>query len=224
MAIIQNPLIGRARKSLGNTTFATWKGLNILKQKIFEPKKQTISDAVALNRAKMQLIGRTIGFISGFAKSIYPLGTTKTTAFAEIIKTFRMLIQGTLGALKFLVTDLVGTSFGSENTGGIFYTAGASAGSILKLTQDPITSNPLLLVADAKVTFFVINEDGTQCVYFDIGSSGSDTTVNLDCSEYFPVGTKVFAYSQGSLVVTPGSDLISKMAAQETPSFTTLIT
>lgn len=33
LTIVQNPLIGRAKKSLANTTFTTWKGLNVLKSK-----------------------------------------------------------------------------------------------------------------------------------------------------------------------------------------------
>lgn len=33
MAIVQNPLIGRAKKSLANATFTTWKGRNVVKGK-----------------------------------------------------------------------------------------------------------------------------------------------------------------------------------------------
>lgn len=32
-AVVSNPLIGHTRKSMGNATFSTWKGLDILKQK-----------------------------------------------------------------------------------------------------------------------------------------------------------------------------------------------
>jgi hypothetical protein len=33
MAVVSNPLIGKTRQSMGNATFSSWKGINVLKEK-----------------------------------------------------------------------------------------------------------------------------------------------------------------------------------------------
>lgn len=55
MAIVQNTLIGRSRKSVGGTTFSTWKGLNVLKSKpitVANPE----SDAQLMRRSALSQI------------------------------------------------------------------------------------------------------------------------------------------------------------------------
>ena len=218
MAIVQNTLIGRARRSVGGTTFATWNGLNILKAKILKPKPQTITDAVILNRAKMKLVGQSCAFISPFAKSIYRLGTPKTTGFAEIVKFFRNKITGAVGSLKLLVTDLVNTSFGSENTGGIFYTSVAKAGRLVTLTLVSFGSNPLLLNGFSLVNVCMVNESCTRVVYHEHISDGSHANFDVPCAEFFAVGEKVFCYINAEQIVDGGTDLICSMHAQNTVS------
>lgn len=55
MAIVSNPLIGKTKKSMGNVTFTTWKGINVLKDKavnVANPK----TPGQVLQRDKLRLL------------------------------------------------------------------------------------------------------------------------------------------------------------------------
>lgn len=55
MAVTQNPIIGMSRKSVGNVSFRTWRGLNIIQAKPLRVK-DTYSDAKQAQRNCMVLI------------------------------------------------------------------------------------------------------------------------------------------------------------------------
>lgn len=78
MAVVQNPIVGRAKNKFGNAIFSTWKGKNVLRTKPLEvsnprspaqvAQRNRLSEMVAMYRAskgaidlgyKQQAIGRT---------------------------------------------------------------------------------------------------------------------------------------------------------------------
>lgn len=78
MAVVQNPIVGRAKNKFGNAIFSTWKGKNVLRTKPLEVRnprspgqvaqRNRLSEIVAMYRAskqaidvgyKQQAVGRT---------------------------------------------------------------------------------------------------------------------------------------------------------------------
>ena len=222
MAIVQNTLIGRTRKSIGNLTFCQWNGLNVIKGKLIHKKPQPLSDAVVLNRAKMTVAGRGVGMITTFCKPIYRLGTVKTTGFAEMVKFFRMKLYGTWDELKLEVEALVNSKFGSENCGGIYTAAVATAGILITCTIDTVRSNRALLVAECQFSALVVNETFTKVKFFENICNGDLTPFELDCSSGFIVGDKVYVWT-GAYLPQTGADLVAAFNAIENIDYLTLI-
>ncbi len=223
MAITQNVLIGRARKSIGNLTFCQWNGLNIIKGKLIHKKHQPLSDAVVLNRAKMTVAGRGVGMITTFCKPIYRLGTLKTTGFAEMVKFFRMKLYGIWDELKLEVETLLNSKFGSENCGGIYTTAVASAGKVITCTIDITRSNSLLLVPECQLSALVVNESFKKVKFFEYVCNGEEARFDLDCSSGFTVGDKVYVWT-GAYLPQTGADLVAAFNAIENTDYLTLVT
>lgn len=63
MAIVSNPLIGKTRKSMGNATFTTWKGINILKEKAINVANPR-TDGQVLQRNKLKVLVAMYQFLS----------------------------------------------------------------------------------------------------------------------------------------------------------------
>lgn len=56
MSVTQNVLIGKSRKSMGNATFTTWKGLNVLKSKPVSVANPQTDKQLAQRSALRQLV------------------------------------------------------------------------------------------------------------------------------------------------------------------------
>ena len=218
MAIVQNTLIGRARKSIGNATFCQWNGLNILKSKLIHKREQPLSEAVVLNRAKFATAGKAVGKITYFCKIIYALGVMHSTGFAEMVKFFRKKLIGVFDDLQLDIDQLVNSKFGSENTGGIYCHAEAASGATVNMTIDTGTSNPLLLVTDCKISIVVCNEDLTEVQFYDSFATGDAAHFTLPLAPNFTTGDKIFIWT-GAYLPQTGTDLIGAFNAIESTSF-----
>ena len=155
MAVTQNFLIGRTRKSAGGTRFSTWKGLNVIAAKPMQVK-QNITEAVELNRAKMAVIGKLVSKMRLFVKVIYSLGIQKTTEFADTVKFFRIRL---LDTLKFDITLLTSNSFGTGNATGHVYSFVSSDASTVKINRTDELRNPEFDTDDTDVLIMIIDED-----------------------------------------------------------------
>jgi len=85
MAVVQNPIIGRARGSVATTTFTTWKGLNVIKAKpisVANPK----SEGQVQQRGRLRFISRLsrrVGALIRRNYAILAVGKTSFNAFAQ---------------------------------------------------------------------------------------------------------------------------------------------
>jgi hypothetical protein len=67
MSLVSNPLIGRAKQSMGGATFTTWKGLQVLKNKatsVANPK----SEGQINQRARLSALVAIFAFLSAVVK------------------------------------------------------------------------------------------------------------------------------------------------------------
>ena len=215
MAIVQNPFIGRARKSAGGMRMSTWRGLNILAAKPMEVR-QNVTPAVELNRSKMAVVGQFVGRFSQFTKEAYSLGISKTTPFADTVKFFRSKM---LDTLKLDVNLLKGASFGTGNT---------SVGDFANLASD-ISCFEIEFNFDSAVwgvepidfNFFIFNDSMSKVVVIKSQNTPAGT-VSFDLGDQgFVVGDKIY-FGVKPVKFRPGADLSGKVKMCNSNTFITL--
>lgn len=85
MAVVQNPIVGRARGSVATTTFTTWKGLNVIKSKpisVANPK----TPGQVRQRARIRFVSRLGGRVAQVVRrnfAVLAVGKTAFNAFAQ---------------------------------------------------------------------------------------------------------------------------------------------
>lgn len=80
MAVVQNTLIGKTRGSVGNATFTTWKGLNVLKSKAVTVANPRSLGQVS-QRAKLTLIVMVYREISSVIKRGFKSGAVNQSEY-----------------------------------------------------------------------------------------------------------------------------------------------
>lgn len=83
MAIVQNPIVGRAKGSVSNNTFTKWKGKNIWKSKPLEVSNPQ-TDSQMRNRAKFQFmvhLAKLIGLLIRKGFKELAIGKTEFNVF-----------------------------------------------------------------------------------------------------------------------------------------------
>lgn len=85
MAVVQNPIIGRARGSVATTTFTTWKGLNVIKAKPITVANPSTAGQVR-QRGRIRFISRLGGRVAQVIRrnfAVLAVGKTAFNAFAQ---------------------------------------------------------------------------------------------------------------------------------------------
>ena len=215
MAISQNFLTGRMRKSAGGTRFSTWRGLNVVASKPMEVR-QNVTPAVELNRSKMSVVGKFVSQMGSFAKVAYDLGIAKTTPFADTVKFFRTRM---LDDLKLDVSLLKGASFGTGNV---------SVGNFSHLTTsvqnfeiEMYFDENVWGTSNIRVQYIVFNDKMTKVCVFneDVTPTG---TASLDLlSNGFSTGDKIY-FGVKPVRFKPGADLSGKVKMCDSNTFITL--
>ena len=67
MSLVSNPLIGRAKQSMGGATFTTWKGLQVLKNKATTVANPQTEGQIN-QRARLSMLVRMFSFVSAVVK------------------------------------------------------------------------------------------------------------------------------------------------------------
>jgi hypothetical protein len=212
MAISQNFLTGRMRKSAGGTRFSTWRGLNIVAAKPISVR-QNVTPAVQLNRDKMSVVGRFVSKMNILVKPFYSLGISKTTPFADTVKFFRTSISD---QLKLSIAAVAGRKFGTGNTEGNTYVNVAhsiSGFSVHASIEDPAFGHDEL-----ERTLIVFNEEMTKVGYV-VSVDITPSIIEFVPDDYgFIVGDRV-AFAVKDIQFRPGNDLSGKVKMQEDTSF-----
>ena len=215
MAISQNFLTGRMRKSAGGTRFSTWRGLNVVASKPMEVR-QNVTPKVELNRSKMNVIGKMVSKMNPIVNHIYSLGIAKTTPFADTVKFFRSRIKDDL---KLSSALLAGASFGTGNVPScdyFFENVGPSGFEIGVHYIPSIWGNDSV---DSTVIMF--NDTCTKVGMWNINGCISDKIYISPADFGFSAGDKV-AFAVKPVRFRPGADLSGKMKLMSDTSFITL--
>ena len=215
MAISQNFLTGRMRKSAGGTRFSTWRGLNIVASKPMEVR-QNVTPAVQLNRDKMSLIGKMVSKLNPYVSAFYSLGISKTTPFADSVKFFRNRLTD---SLKFDPSMFANASFGTGNTPSPSFHIDGTAYDEVILKFNNVS--PLWGIDEVNVTVIVVNDLGTKtfiqsqnCVL------GDPLFFTLNFSDFI-AGDKVLIATK-VIKTRPGTDLSGTVKFSDSTAFVTL--
>lgn len=215
MAISQNFLTGRMRKSAGGTRFSTWRGLNVVASKPMEVR-QNVTPAVQLNRDKMSLIGKMVSKMNHIVNDLYSLGIAKTTPFADTVKFFRSRV---LDTLKLDASLLAGASFGTGNVPSANYVAQVLSAGELRIVPSNVSS--IWGDADVRQTIIVVNDVCTKVGIFEVEQDPS-LEIEIDPSaQGFVAGDKI-AFAVRPRLSQPGADLSGKVKFMSTTTFITL--
>lgn len=215
MAISQNFLTGRMRKSAGGTRFSTWRGLNIVASKPIDVR-QNVTAAVTLNRRKLSVIGKGVSKLNAYVKMYYSLGIQKTTPFADTVKFFRNRIKDDLKLDPALLKD---SKFGTGNAESQQYEMVGDALSAFEI--EPFALNPIWNHASYQVDVIVFNDTFTKVV--NINQSVSyDDVISINLLAYgFVAGDKVY-FGTRPKITSPGTDLTGTVKMTNSSSFCTL--
>ena len=215
MAISQNFLTGRMRKSAGGTRFSTWRGLNVVASKPMEVK-QNVTPAVVLNRNKMSVIGKGVSLLNPIVKDLYSLGIAKTTPFADTVRIFR---NGMMDTLKLDATKLVGKSFGTGNVATTGFKCSDFAADSFEL--EALNYDPVFGADQYDVIVIVFNDTFSKILYFKASVLGQGN-INQDLQQFgFVTGDKI-GFATKKVQYKPGADLSGKVKFFESGGFITL--
>ena len=200
MAISQNFLTGRMRKSAGGTRFSSWRGLNIVASKPMEVR-QNVTPAVQLNRDKMSRIGKLVSKLNPFVGLFYSLGISKTTPFADTVKFFRNRLPD---SLMFDPSTFTNATFGTGNTPSPSFHVNNTV--IDDLMIDFTNISPIWGTDEVNITFIAINDLGTKC-YVESFSDKLTNQVSFSLhSTGFVVGDRILIAAK-VVKTRPGTDL-----------------
>lgn len=215
MAISQNFLTGRMRKSAGGTRFSTWRGLNIVAAKPISVR-QNVTQAVQDNRDKMALVGKAIAKINVSVSRIYNFGISKTTPFADSVKFFRNKLLSATAVNPLLFGS---AKFGTGNAEGHSYVVDATEHQAFSLVRSVIAE--VFDTADTQIDLLVFNELLTKIAYIQNVDAG-DADILIDLSNFGFVGGDKIMCGVKPIRFTPGNDLAGKVKMLDTGLFTTL--
>lgn len=215
MAISQNFLTGRMRKSAGGTRFSTWRGLNVVASKPMEVR-QNVTPAVQLNRDKMALVGKMVSKLNPVVGSIYSLGIPKTTPFADTVKFFRSRLDD---HLKLDASLLANASFGTGNVPSADYDCLSNYISNFSIQA---VNYPAIWGSDnVDSTVIMFNDSCTKIGLWQI-TDLIGNTISIAPDDFgFKAGDKV-AFAVKPVRFRPGADLSGKMKLMSSASFITL--
>lgn len=215
MAIGQNFLTGRMRKSAGGTRFSTWRGLNIIAAKPMEVR-QNVTPAVQLNRDKMSLIGKMVSKLNPIVGSIYSLGISKTTPFADTVKFFRSRL---LDTLKLDASQLSGASFGTGNVPSGNYLCVSP--NLTSFEIECYNESTLFGTDTIEKTFVFVNDSCTKIGIITVNDIPNISQI-IDLSTLGFVGGDKVAFAVKPVKFRPGADLSGKMKFSDSSSFYTI--
>lgn len=163
LTIVQNTLIGRSKQSIGNATFTTWKGKNVLKSKPITVENPR-TDGQVTQRLRMKgIVGlyRQISAAIQLGFKERAIGKSEYNAFvsANIIDATTVTLPNTVDIVWANVKASLGTIFQTEMTS----VTGDGATDLIQLTFPTTAGFPGQSLTD-KITVVAFNEDTAKFV------------------------------------------------------------
>jgi hypothetical protein len=188
MAITQNFLIGRTRKSAGGTRFSTWKGLNVIAAKQINVK-QTITEALTISRGKMAaaiVISKQLKLI---IKSIFDFGIQKTTEFAATTGFFLEKINENFELDLMSIRD---QQLGTGNTYPNKIASEETDDTFLNLQWNNSQKNIVFNNEDTEITVIITNFNGTKIKIINKHKIGTSTQLSINLESIFNTNEAFF--------------------------------
>jgi hypothetical protein len=142
MSLVSNPLIGRAKQSMGGATFTTWKGLQVLKNKatsVANPR----SEGQINQRARLSILVAMYSFISSVIKQGFKemaVGMSEFNGFTSAnLKNTAVTASGGVAAVSY--PDLL-ISKGSMASTPIDAVSAENGDTIVTVEFGPGNTNP----------------------------------------------------------------------------------
>ena len=184
MALVQNPIIGKASGSVGNVTFAGWKGKNVMKTKAENSYSNPTQGQLNNNEMFATLVAfyRSIAVIITSGFKALAVGKSEYNAFMQE-NPYSETVTGTPGNYK-VATNLIKISKGPELTSfldGVTKAANGANGIIVSWSNtsglDPNT--PIVIAAFNRTTgeFLVSGNEVFDNEQKLISSTGMGTAI-----------------------------------------------
>lgn len=215
MATTQNGIFGRSSGSIGNVVTTTWKGLNVIKAKPMYVKRQ-FTQAELLNQAKIKTVSQAVSKIREYAKYIFNLGTTGTTAFAELQKLLRNRINYELLLVATLFSNIK-TGTGNRRISGFMIYNNTFDNFSVSIAN--IIGDNDILINGCKFSILIVKDDLSRILFAKEVSSLEDDYVSVVPSDYgFKVGDKIL-YAIKATLETPGQLLTTELIFSDEVEF-----
>jgi hypothetical protein len=200
MALIQNPIIGRAKKSAGGMVFATVHGKNVMRSKPFSyntPDTDEHRKRTGKFKAGNELASKVKSYARGFFES-QPVGRSAYAAMSsQIQKSFRYVNN----VLTFNPFEI------EMGKGSLPIIRGNNVNRVdnthVQVEWDPNLTDPDE-TNDDKVSIVITNSDGTKAARIDTNVIRSVDHVQVAIPEYFAddaiyISTPIFTSPSGML-------------------------
>lgn len=211
MAIIQNPVIGRARKQAGGMVFSKMYDKNVMRSK---PAQVTPS-----NTTKQQGQRNFIALLTAYTKgltpdnliSLYPNKPAQRSRYSEFQKqlAFGRDVSETSANVDFAVIPSIGN--GPDPVFRDLVLSKSSTDVAIEWAYD--ATNPFFS-SDSKMSALIFNTDLNESVFLSDVANYQSGQIVLDYPNGWLQSQNIFAYVQGKTVkFKPGSELSSNCKA-----------
>lgn len=113
MSVVSNPLIGKTRQSMGNATFSSWKGINVLKTKATSVANPRSDGQVQQRGAFSQIVAAFRGMPAAVRAGYKKLAVRKSEFNAFMSETLDTAFDMTTVGVALLIPALVKISKGT---------------------------------------------------------------------------------------------------------------
>ena len=207
MAVLQNPLIGRARKSIGAVTFSTWRGLNVGRTKPVNVR-QSNSAASLLAQDKFKFASQFVSKIRTFLPLAYNFGIQKTSPFSDAVRYYRQFVKDNL---EFDFPAMVGTSYGTGNTTAPSDTITLDGTTGLIVTQHDDGEDPRFFTEESTHSFIVYQVNGNVLGVYNNIAKGDEYPVSLVYKRAPTTGKEIKIAAKKVIKFKAGADLAGKV-------------
>lgn len=180
MALVQNALIGRTKGSVGNVTFTTWKGKNVLKTKAINAYSNPTDNQLFNNLCFMKMVAlyRSLALIVSLGFKELAIGKSEYNAFMQQ-NPYSVAITGTGESAKVDSANLIVSKGSLINNASFQPTLDTHEATVLKIDWE-IANNLPASVSLAGAIFkkttgmlvgFTINDTNSADVLVDVGEA-----------------------------------------------------
>lgn len=193
MAVVQNTLIGKAKQSVGGTTFSTWKGINVLKSKAVSVRNPD-SDLQKMRRSALTQIVEMYRIISVCVKKGWKKDAIKKSEY-NAFSSYNLLNAFNYSSppTATLILNNLRITNGTITTGNESFDATYNSPSNMELNwNNSLTGNQSANDEIQAVVCDAVTGRVKAIIIDKLGRSLGTTDISVIPGESFSVNDKVF--------------------------------